>query len=475
MTHFYQKLEAMSTSAAVVISVALILFSGFFMTRVTKKLRLPNVTAYIVAGILIGPFGLNLIPMGIVSGMGFVADIALAFIAFSTGEFFRMEALRKNGWQNFAITLIETTLSSALVFILTYWILDIEFSFSIVLAALAALTAPASTLMTIRQLGAKGEFVDTLLQVVAYDDVVGLVSYSVAISVALGVMTGSFQAANVIVPIVANLGIMALGAVFGLFLRLMMPKRRTTDNRLIILIAVLFTFCGICTLMDVSPLLGCLTMGTAYINVSGDDKLFRQLNYFSPPILLLFFVVSGIGFRLDALVDTSTAVGPAPLIVIGVLYFLVRIVGKYVGSFAASMLLKKPRAVRNYLGLGLVPQAGVAIGLAALGARNLGGEQGSALQTVILASSVLYELVGPALAKYALYRSGSYGAAVEEKKKIRSGDDAVDELAERIREIQKELPPHSPVNENEEAFLEAAEEQLEAIGPQKRRGLMRRR
>ena len=400
-----QRLFALPPVPTVIISVALMLFSGFLLTRVTKLLRLPNVTAYIVAGILIGPYCLNLVPLRIIEGTDFLSDIALAFIAFSTGEFFKLSVLRRNGMKVVLITVAEAVLASVFVFVLTYWILGLELAFSIVLAALASATAPASTMMTIRQTGAKGDFVDTLLQVVALDDVVGLVLYSVAISVALSSMkgAGSVTIGTLAKPIGLNLVVMALGGAFGLLMKLLMPTRRSTDNKLIISIALLFSFCGICALLDVSPLLGCMAMGTVYTNIAENDKLFKQLGYFSPPILLLFFVRSGMSFQLDALLSAEGAMNGVPLLVIGASYFLVRILGKYCGAWLGCWMAGKGKLVRNYLGLALIPQAGVAIGLAALGARTLGGNMGKDLQTIILASSVLYELIGPACAKLALY------------------------------------------------------------------------
>lgn len=463
--------------ATVIISIALMLFLGFSMTRLTKWLRLPNVTAYIVVGILIGPFCLNLVPATVIDGMDFLSDIALAFIAFSTGEFFKLSTLKKNGMKVVIITVLEACLATVVVFIVTYCILGVDLGFSIVLAALASATAPASTVMTIRQTGAHGDFVDTLLQVVALDDVVGLIEYSVAISLALSVSLGSASvgATGILKPIGINLGVLLLGGLFGLFLKLLMPKKRSEDNRLIISVSLIFAFCGICALLDVSPLLGCMSMGTVYINITNDEKLFKQLNYFTPPILLLFFVRSGLSFRLDALVNNSTAVGNTPLLVIGVVYFVVRIVGKYAGAFLGCLITGKPKEVRNYLGLALIPQAGVAIGLAALGARTLGGETGVALETVILSSSVLYELVGPACAKLSLYLSKSYSNKIEDIVPVEELDEcgkpisAVELLIQRIQVIQAELP-HNTVSEEEQAFLEAAEDQIAALSSIQMRG-----
>lgn len=466
------------TVAPIIISVAIMLFAGFAMTRITKLLKLPNVTAYILAGILIGPFCLNLIPTAVISGMDFIADIALAFIAFSTGEFFRFDVLKKNGAKVVVITVLESLMASLLVFILTFFVLRLDLSFSLVLAALAAATAPASTVMTIRSTGAKGDFVETLLQVVALDDVVGLVAYSIAISVAVAAKTAQFDIGNIFIPILQNLAAVAIGGLFGFVMKLLMPKKRSTDNRLIISVALLFSFCGICTAMGISPLLGCMVMGTVYINITNDDKLFKQLNYFSPPILLLFFVRSGVNFRLDALFGSS-AIGAVPLIVVGVLYFFVRIAGKYSGAYLGCLAVKKDKKVRNNLGLALIPQAGVAIGLAALGARTLGGEDGAALETIILASSVLYELVGPACAKLSLYLSGSYSNVLEEIAPVEDADkkSEVEKLVERIEKIRAELPENKPtaVEEEERAFLEAAEEEYAAQYQASRRPFGRRR
>ena len=383
------------------------------------------------------------------------------------------------------ITLFEAVLASVFVFILTYFVLRLELAFSIVLAALASATAPASTMMTIRQTGAKGDFVDTLLQVVALDDVVGLVLYSVAISAALASLGGSGGCSfeTLVKPVLLNLAALALGGLFGLVMKLLMPARRSTDNKLIISVALLFAFCGVCALLDVSPLLGCMAMGTVYTNVAENDKLFKQLGYFSPPILLLFFVRSGMNFKLDALFSASGSLNGVPLIAVGVGYFLVRIVGKYIGAWVGCAAVKKDRLVRNYLGLALIPQAGVAIGLAALGARTLGGVMGSDLETIILASSLLYELLGPGCAKLALYLSKSYSTKLEDVAVVvettESGEKKsdVELLIERIGKIREALPerPHEEMSEEEAAFMEAAEEQRLAQTQAHRRHLYLRR
>ena len=460
-------LEGLSTPAKVIISIAIMLFSGFLLTRLTKLAKLPNVTGYILAGIIIGPFVLNLIPETVIEGTSFLSDIALAFIAFSTGEFFRLDVLKKNGAKVIVITIFEALMASLLIFVLSFFILKLSLTFSILLAALASATAPASTMMTIKQTKAKGDFVDTLLQVVALDDIVCLVLYSIAISFANAQNhNGGFNVGtDVILPLAKTIGSLVLGGLFGVLLKLLMPESRSTDNKLIIGVATLFTFCGVCAVIDTSPLLGCMAMGMVFINIGGNPKFFRQMSYFSPPLLLLFFVRSGANFKLEALfrAEGIGALG-VPLFVVGLLYFVVRIIGKYGGSFTGSLVVKKDKKVRNYLGLALIPQAGVAIGLAALGARSLGGVMGEDLETIILASSVLYELIGPGCAKLSLFLSKSYSKDIEDITNVPTLDEAgnpkseVELLIERIQEIQKTIPPKEEVTPEEQAFTEASME-----------------
>jgi len=418
---------------------------------------------------LIGPYCLGVIPTTVIEGTEFLSDVAVAFIAFSTGEFFKLNVLRQNGVKVVVITIFEAITASAVIFTVMYFILRLSLVFSIVLAALASATASTSTMMTIRQMRAKGDFVNTLLQVVAIDNIVALIAYSIAISLALALSgDGIVNLGDIVKPVFINIGVMILGGLFGLILKLLIHTKRSTDNRLIITIAILFAFCGVCAVLDVSPLLGCMAMGTVYTNITDDEKLFKQINYFSPPIMLLFFVRSGLTFRMDALIEPSGLVGTVPLLAVSLIYFVVRIAAKYAGAFIGCASVRKPKEVRNYLGLALIPQAGVAIGLASLGARALGGETGDALQTIILASSILYELVGPACAKLSLYLSGAYSDNIDDIVSVAEVDEAgrkkndVEMLIERIQAIQKEFPPHME-SEEEIAFTKAAEEHIESL------------
>lgn len=464
--------DNMGTVPTIIISVSFMIFFGFTMTRITKKLRLPNVTAYIITGIIMGPFCLDLVPQNIVDGMDFISDIALAFIAFGTGEFFKVKALKKNGPKVIVVTIFEALISAIVIFVLMYFVFNLSLAFSIILAAIASATAPTSTLMTIRQTKAKGTFVDTILQVVALDDIIALFTFSIALSV-IQTSGETLSFITIIKPLLINIGVIIIGALFGVLLKLLMPQSRSTDNRLIISVGTLLTFCGICALLDISPLLGCMSMGMIYTNISQDDKLFKQLAYFSPPFLLLFFVRSGLNFDLSALFSKNM-LGAVPLIVIGVAYFLVRIVGKYLGAYLGTLTVSSPKEVRNNLGLALIPQASVAIGLASLGARALDSELGNALITIILAASIINELVGPACAKLSLYLSKSYSNEIEDLVQINEIKDdgkektEVEKLIERINKIKENIPKVE-VSEEEEAFNEAAEEEnFETINVQRR-------
>ena len=395
MEHY---LESLNATTVILIGLSVILLAGFLFTRLTKKVGLPNVSGYIVAGILIGPHCLRLIPRELVENMSFVSDIALAFIAFGVGRFFKKETLRDAGLSVIVITLAESLTAGVLVTLFMSLVFGMDLSMALLLGAIATATAPASTMMTINQYHARGEFVNTLLQVVALDDVVCLLVFSIVAAVVTAMEYGTLSVGSIARPVLYNLGFMALGAVFGLLLHRLLWPHRSTDNRLIITVALLLGLSGLCTIFDVSPLLSCMVLGAVYRNKAHDKELFRQLNVFTPPIMLMFFVVSGMNLDVAMLGSFGLA---------GLGYFLIRIAGKYLGAWLGCLAVKSSLPIRRYLGVALVPQAGVAIGLAYLAQRILPAEIGSLLMTIILASSVLYELIGPACAKTALFRSGA--------------------------------------------------------------------
>lgn len=408
-------LSSLNGETEVLLSLSIILFSGFIMTRMTNTLNLPKVSGYILAGILIGPCVLNFIPESIIEGMSFVSDLALAFIAFGVGKFFKKEVLLRTGKKIIIITISEALAAGVLVTLVLKVIFGLGWDFALILGAIATATAPASTMMTINQYKAKGEFVDTLLQIVALDDVVCLLSFSIVSAVINGNAAGGVSVNDILIPIAGNILVIGLGIFCGYFLSRLLIPARSRDNRLILAIAMLLGLSGICAAMDISPLLSCMVYGAVYINLTEDKKLFRQINNFTPPVMSIFFIVSGMNLDINAL----SVVGG-----IGVTYFMVRIVGKYLGTYLSCLAVKTSREIRNYMGLALIPQAGVAIGLAFLGQRMLPPETGNLMMTIILSSSVLYEMVGPVSAKAALFLSGSIsgGKSGEKEEKTENGE-----------------------------------------------------
>ncbi len=387
-----------SLSAQIILSLAIMLLMGFLLTRLTKLVKLPNVTGYILAGVLIGPYALNLIPKSVANGMDFVTDVALAFIAFGVGKYFKLERLRKNGRQVLILTVFESLMAAALIFVVMAFLFQLSVPFALLLSAIGSATAPASTIMTIRQYKARGQFVNVLLQIVALDDAVALIAFSICAAVAQGMENGHIGMETVLLPILWNLLALAGGVLAGWLLHKLISDQRSSQHRLILVVTMLLAITGMCTALNISPLLACMVMGAVYINLSGNKKVFKQVNGFTPPIQMLFFVLSGMRLDLTALAAAG---------VIGIVYFLTRIAGKYLGAWVGALISKTTLPVRHYLGMALIPQAGVSIGLAVLGQRILPAESGALLSTIILSSGILYEMIGPACAKAAIFLSGS--------------------------------------------------------------------
>ena len=390
--HLY---DNMNQTAQILIALSVMLFSGFLLTRITKLLRLPNVSGYIIAGIIIGPHVLNFIPSGIIPNMSFVSDIALAFIAFGVGKFFKKEVLKKAGIKIIIITLFESLMAMALITIAMMFIFKLDWKLSLLLGAIASATAPASTLMTIKQYRAEGNFVEVLLQVIALDNIICLFIFSVVSSIAGA--TESVRAIDIIKPLLYNISMIVIGVALALVLRMLL-RNRSKDNRLIIVFGSLLALAGVCSMFNVSPLLSCLVFATIYVNITDDTYLFHQIDNFTPPIMCLFFVLSGANLNIKALETVG---------LIGLAFVGIRFVGKYLGGFTGALVARESKEVRNYIGLALIPQASVAIGLSVLACRILPEESGNILSAIVLSSSVLYEFIGPGLAKLSLFLSGA--------------------------------------------------------------------
>ena len=384
---------------SVLIGLAVVLFAGFLMTRLTKLLKLPNVTAYILVGIILGPWCLGAVDQTVVAHMSFISDVALSFIAFGVGRYFSIDTLKATGKKVIVITLLESVLAGVLVtLVVGFCFPDKGWTFALLLGAIATATAPASTMMTIRQYGAKGEFVNVLLEVVSLDDAVCLFCYTLAITIINTTQGGNVTFADIAMPVVWNVAFVLIGLAFGWIHSKLMSPKRSLDNRLILTLAMLLILDGACSLVGISPLMSCMVFGASYVNIKKDQELYSQIDEFAPPIMCVFFVLSGMNMDFASFATVG---------VIGLIYFLIRILGKYGGAWLGCFFSHEDKNVRNYLGLALVPQAGVAIGLAVLGQRMLPSEIGSQFYAIIICSSVLYEMIGPGLAKLALVKTGA--------------------------------------------------------------------
>ena len=483
--------EGMRIASGIVLSLGIILILGFLMTRLTKLLKLPNVVAYLIVGILIGPSVINLIPSEFISRTSFISDVALVFVAFTTGEFFKFDAIKKSLGKAIVITAIESIVTFGLIFVLCFFAFKLGAPFSLVLASLASATAPTSTIMTIKQTGSKGHYVTTLLEVLAIDGVFALILYTVSISVFVGVADGSALGfMDIGWPLIKMIICLAIGIAFGFALKFLISSKRTVGNRLIIVVAVLLLFCGVCSLFGQSPLLGGIAIGTIYTNLckyKDEEKIFAQVNYFMPPIMLVFFVRGGMSLNFSVFTQSSTLTA-VPFIVIVLAFLVVRFIGKYGGTYVGSVVTAQPKETRNYLGFGLIPQASVAIALATMAAVTLQAynhdEYATALLAIILASSIIFELIGPVLAKLGLYLSKSYGhesidEVVPERNlnvvKEEGSSQEIDKLAAQIEHISKEIPPLEVDEANEAAFTEAAEEYETGNYSRNRRGFINRK
>ncbi len=408
----------------ILLTLSIALFAGLMLSRLAKLVKLPAVTAYLVAGILVGPFclgafnvpGLGFHPADI-DVYGIISDVALGFIAFSIGNEFRLSQLKTIGKQATVIGIFQaviTTLIVDLALIVLHVLIPDKLSLSsaIVLGAVASATAPAATLMVVRQYKAKGPLTDTLLPVVALDDAVGLVLFAVSFGIAKAFLPGgTISVTSILVePLIEVILSLGLGAGMGYAFTFFERFFHSRSKRLAMSVAFVFLTVGISMLkfevggvhIAFSSLLTCMMLGTIFCNVCDfSAELMDRLDRWTAPIFILFFVISGAEFELTVLTDLL-------IVLVGVVYIVFRCFGKYFGAYASAKMVKSPDTVRKYLGITLFPQAGVALGMAikASNASNGLGTEGEIIKNIILFSVLIYELVGPFLTKEALIKAG---------------------------------------------------------------------
>lgn len=379
-------------------SLALALFLSLLSSKLIKKLKLPNVTGYLIIGLLAGPYCLKILSEDEISQFSMIPNIALGFIAFSIGAEFKLDYLKKVGKAPVIIAFLEgfgaTLVVDAVLIALGY-----NVPFSIILGSIAAATAPAATLMVVRQYKAKGPVTDMLLPVVAIDDAVAIIAFglSVAIAKAISSTEGVSLATALLDPLIEIFGAIIFGAILGVIQSFLTKWFTGRGNRLSATIAMIFLCIGVSNVLGFSPLMACMAMSAIYVNVSNvSDKVLEQVDRFTPPIFMLFFFVSGADLDISILPSVG---------VVGLLYVVFRVVGKVLGTAVGAKVSKVEPVIRKYLGYTLVPQAGVAIGLTTI-AMKVVPEYGPQIRTIVLCATVIYELIGPVITKMTLKKAG---------------------------------------------------------------------
>ena len=416
--------------------IAVLLLAALLSTRLMKVLKLPNVTGYIITGILVGPFVFGLffnhfsydgikesIIFQYVDRIKWVSTIALGFIAFSIGTSFRVSTIKAVGKRVIIITVFEALFASLAVIgalVALHFIVPDMVSWQLVLTlgAIASATAPAATLMVIKQYNARGTLVDTLLPVVALDDAVALILFSILFQLATSLSVGGeFDAYKMLLkPLLEILISLGIGAALGFFISFICRFFKSRNNRLIVCIFSIFAACGLYYLFqqpymggfELSSLLMCMMIGAIYTNMFKESgRTLDIMDRFTAPIYLMFFVISGASLDLTIFFNKNGLI----VLLIGAVYIVFRVVGKWTGAFTGSSISKCEPKVKKYLGFALVPQAGVAIGLAttasALFSKNEATQEAGALIiAIILTSTLVYELIGPLVSKFALKKAG---------------------------------------------------------------------
>ncbi|WP_138160462.1 cation:proton antiporter [Peptoniphilus catoniae] len=376
--------------------IAILLFGGMIFARLFSKIKFPEVTGFLIAGIIIGPSVLNLIPKDGVKSLEILSNVALSFIAFSIGAEMKLSVLKKLGSKIALITVFEALGALVVVLLGCLFIFKMDFPFSITLASIACATAPAATLMVIREYRAKGELVDVLLPVVALDDAVCIIAFGICSSLAVNMLKGSDMgmASMLVEPILDIVLSIVIGLVGG-FLYSLVAKRVKTENELLsLIIATVFMLASLADMLGLSGLLTLMSASVLISNISvSPRRYFDIVDRITPPIFMCFFVLSGADLNLAGLKSVG---------LIGVFYIFGRVLGKYLGAFSSSKITGMSKKVQRYLGLTLVPQAGVAIGLSLIASQEIPEPHGSMIRTVILGATIVYELFGPLLAKFAL-------------------------------------------------------------------------
>ena len=412
-----------------ILCIALALLVGLLSSRLMKVLRLPNVTGYLLSGIIFGPFLLGKYiggwDEGKLSAVKWISEIALGFIAFTIGTSFKTSSLKAVGKRIVLITLFEALGGAILtiggLFIARIFLGDqLPVSIILTLGAIACATAPAATLMVIRQYQARGPLVETLIPVVAFDDAVALITFAVLFALSKAFAgNGSVSAVEILlVPLIEIIGSLVVGTILGFLVSLGCKFFKSRANRMIMVICAVLTIVGLSMLctenhwqilgvnLSFSPLLGCMMIGAIFINFRSDAmRTVERVDQFTPPLYMLFFVISGASLDITIFASDSALI----VVIVSLVYIIFRCLGKYLGAFSSAKLTHSEPTVQKYLGFTLFPQAGVAIGLATTANQELAHlgleNQSSMILAVVLTATIIYELLGPVITKISLQKA----------------------------------------------------------------------
>jgi Kef-type K+ transport system membrane component KefB len=404
------------------LAIGCAMFAGLFLSRLTSRWNLPDVTSYLIAGLLVGPLvlgrlkvpGLGFESFEMVEALGLLTDTALGFIAFAIGSEFRISALRRTGRQATVIAILQALAATLLVdgalLLLHLFLGDkLPVSTCLILGAIATATAPAATLMVVNQYKAKGPLTDILLPVVALDDAVGLIVFAVSTGIARALTSGAVSVVSLLVnPMIEIVGSLLLGAMLGWVFSLVEKFFNSNSKRLSLAVAFVVICAAVSKLhfilpgevkIGFSPLLVCMMCGTVFCNLCDfSEEIMHKTERWTAPIYVLFFVLSGAELDLRVFADLA-------VVGVGIVYILSRSAGKILGATGSAKLMKCEPGICKYLGITLLPQAGVALGMSATVAAEF-GEAGAIIRNIILFSVLVYELAGPIMTKMALTAAG---------------------------------------------------------------------
>lgn len=389
------------------LSIAIILLTGLIFGKLASFVRLPNVTGYLVGGLVIGPSILNVISEESIGSLGIVSQVALGFIALTIGLSFKFSYFKRVGWTPVVIALFEATLAVIVVQV-ALMLAGFDIGLSIMLGAIAAATAPAATVMVIKQYKAKGPVTDTLLSVVAIDDAIAIIlfGFSAAFVQTLGDSSTGVAAGllTFLSPLIEILGAFLIGSLVAVVMKYALEYFTTRGARLSLLISGVFLITGLAGQFGVSELLANMAGGMVLTNISLQaQRLDEMTDYITPPIYMAFFVISGARLQI----------GIIPTIgLIGIIYIVFRVIGKVSGAYIGAKVMKAPPKIQKYLGPMLIPQAGVAIGLTTV-AEQLIPQHAAEITAVVLVGTLVYEFIGPVITKISLEKAGEIKAQTQ--------------------------------------------------------------